>query len=332
MNLLQLFRVETLDARFVSKSSHPLPGTQASKWKTGEYYAYALAFATIPFFMFKSVYDVSQPSHPSYKQYGHLLEDGWVPGRKVDNSDAQYRSFRDNIPYMGMVLVAHPLLRRVYDKFFSSEPEKAGNGDARLNRRITYDLLFAAIFSIALHGVSALKVLLILWVNYQIATRLSKSSVGPATWTFNIAILFANELCHGYQFADVFSLILPTQTTLAGQQTGEGWGEWLDSHGGLIPRWEILFNITVLRLIAFNFDYLWSLDRRASSPIEKKNLDLANLSERDRVNIGAHISDFTFRNYLAYVLYSPLYLAGPIVNFNDYISQCRYPLATTSRQ
>ncbi|KAI7067857.1 hypothetical protein KC352_g42880, partial [Hortaea werneckii] len=103
MNLLQLFRVETLDARFVSKSSHPLPGTQAPKWKTGEFYAYALAFATIPFFMFKSVYDVSQPSHPSYKQYGHLLEDGWVPGRKVDNSDAQYRSFRDNIPYMGMV-------------------------------------------------------------------------------------------------------------------------------------------------------------------------------------------------------------------------------------
>ncbi|KAI7618385.1 glycerol:H+ symporter-like protein [Hortaea werneckii] len=332
MNLLQLFRVETLDARFVSKSSQPLPGTQASKWKTWEYYAYALAFATIPFFMFKSVYDVSQPNHPSYKQYGHLLEDGWVPGRKVDNSDAQYRSFRDNIPYMGMVLVAHPLLRRVYEKVFSSEPEKAGNGDARLNRRITYDLLFAAIFSIALHGVSALKVLLILWVNYQIATRLSKSYVGPATWAFNIAILFANELCHGYQFADVFSFILPTQTTLAGQQTGEGWGEWLDSHGGLIPRWEILFNITVLRLIAFNFDYIWSLDRRANSPIEKKNLDLANLSERDRVNIGAHISDFTFRNYLAYVLYSPLYLAGPIVNFNDYISQCRYPLTTTSRQ
>ena len=74
--------------------------------------------------MFKSVYDVSQPSHPSYKQYSHLLEDGWVPGRKVDNSDAQYRSFRDNIPYMGMVLVIHPLLRRIYDKFSSSEPEK----------------------------------------------------------------------------------------------------------------------------------------------------------------------------------------------------------------
>jgi hypothetical protein len=46
------------------------------------------------------------------------------------------------------------------------------------------------------------------------------------------------------------------------------WGSWLDSHGGIMPRWEILFNITVLRLISFNLDYYWSLDRRAESPLE----------------------------------------------------------------
>ena len=34
------------------------------------------------------------------------------------------------------------------------------------------------------------------------------------------------------------------------------------------------------------------------------------------------------RNYLAYALYSPLYFAGPIVTFNDYISQLRYPSAS----
>lgn len=110
--------------------------------------------------------------------------------------------------------------------------------------------------------------LVILWLNYQIATSLPKSCVGLATWTFNIAILFANELSHGYPFTSIASLILPPQTTAAGKQPPPNWGTWLDSYGGLIPRWEVLFNITVLRLIAFNFDYLWSLDRRASSPIE----------------------------------------------------------------
>lgn len=64
---------------------------------------------------------------------------------------------------------------------------------------------------------------------------------------------------------------------------------------------------------------------------KKKQLDPADLSERDRVSIGAKSSDYTFRNYLAYVLYSPLYLIGPIITFNDYISQSRYTLSSIQR-
>lgn len=61
---------------------------------------------------------------------------------------------------------------------------------------------------------------------------------------------------------------------------------------------------------------------------KKKQLDPANLSERDRVTIPAPAKDFTFRNYLAYVVYAPLYLTGPIITFNDYVSQLRYPAAS----
>lgn len=66
---------------------------------------------------------------------------------------------------------------------------------------------------------------------------------------------------------------------------------------------------------------------------KKKQLDPANLSERDRVALPAKPTDYTLYNYIAYVLYAPLYLTGPILTFNDYISQNRYPLpsVTTSR-
>ena len=37
------------------------------------------------------------------------------------------------------------------------------------------------------------------------------------------------------------------------------------------------------------------------------------------------MQDFSFRNYLAYALYAPLYLAGPIVTFNDFVNQQRFP-------
>ncbi|KAK4612821.1 Membrane-bound O-acyltransferase GUP1 [Fulvia fulva] len=352
MKLRHLYKVETLDTRFASSTGQALPTAQASKWPSPEYYAYYVVFITIVPAMIKAVCDVSVPSHPQYQHYEPLLDDGWIPGRKVDNSDSQYAGFRDNIPYMALLLVLHPLLRRAYEYLTVGKDAASANGtalngsatsvskdptqtaDTRLQSRVTFDLAFAMIFLLALHGVSAIKVLIILYLNYQVATTLPRQYVASTTWIFNIAILFANELCHGYKFSDIVAVTLPPTTTAADKANvapGDNWGAWIDTYGGLLPRWEILFNITVLRLIAFNFDHLWMLDRRASSPIEKKNLDPANLPERERTSTGARPSDFTFRNYLAYVLYSPLYLAGPIVNFNDYIAQCRYPLPSISR-
>ena len=282
MRLKDLYKVETLDTRFGAKDGTPIPGAQPSKWNTPEYYIYYLFFLTIPALMFKSVYDVSKPEHPQYARFEPLLSPGWIPGRKVDNSDLQYRGFRDNIPYMALLLVLHPLLRRAYDSFQSKGEMQYANGtkhrddnadsrvaNARMDRRIKFDLAFAVVYLLALNGISAFKVFTILYLNFQIATKLPRQYVSIATWVFNISIMFANELCRGYPLARLAAVLLPPQTMNAGN-TGshQNWGAWLDSYGGLIPRWEVLFNVTILRLIAFNFDYLWMQDRRSSSPVE----------------------------------------------------------------
>jgi hypothetical protein len=287
MRLLDLYKVETLDVRFQSPSSQPHPSARPSKWKTWEYYLYYAIFLTIPILMFKSVYDVSKPEHPGYQHYEHLLSEGWIPGRKLDDSDSQYSGFRENIPYMLLVLCLHPILRKIYESLAGGPERNAGNPnvkrvdpETRLQSRISFDLTFAIIFLLALHGFSTFKVLVILYLNFQIGTALPKQYAGIATWTFNIGILFANELCHGYQFRDIAALILPAATTAVDGPVEVGWGEWVDSYGGLLPRWEILFNITVLRLIAFNFDHLWMQDRRAGSPIEVC-LSLSNVSTRE---------------------------------------------------
>ena len=200
-----------------------------------------------------------------------------------DNSDSQYAGFRDNIPYMTLLLVLHPLLRKAYNSFWRidsyTKPAPSNSrlsgltqglspsaaADARMEHRISFDVMFAVIFIFALHGFSALKVLLILYVNYKLATQLPKSYVPAVTWIFNVGVLFANELCHGYPLAQVAALILPSQTSASekGNQT-PGWAGWIDSYGGILPRWEILFNITVLRLISFNLDYYWSLGAPSS--------------------------------------------------------------------
>ncbi|KAK2744458.1 glycerol transporter [Onygenales sp. PD_40] len=369
--LRTLYSLDTLDTRFTVSANTPLravstsgnngeerrigggggsgknadllpPGASPSKWNTPEFYVYYVAFVLAVPMMFKAVVDVSREDHPSYSSYSHLLDEGWIAGRKVDNSDAQYATFRDNILYLALLVIIHPLLRRAIDRFFplstdaSSFSRHPGSkikndeasgydpvaADIRLKRRVTFDYYFALVFITALHGFSAPKVLAILAINYNIATKLPREKIPVATWVFNIGILFANELSNGYQYADIarlFSFGSSEENMLV------SWGKSLDGYGGLIPRWDILFNITVLRLISFNLDYYWSLDYRSASPIEKKQLDPSALSERDRVTIPAHPTAFNPTNYVAYALYSPLYLAGPIVTFNDYISQQRHP-------
>lgn len=290
-----------------SGADDTVKGASQPRWKSPEFIYHALVFFVAVPLMFKTAYDVSKrkdafalwralrtdgvriASHQNHNKFAPLLSPGWIPGRKVDNSDQQYATFRDNVPYLFIVMTLHPLLRRLFDSFYNSAPTSASdslpNGndsptgsasqshmaDGRLDRRISFDVGFSIVFLLALHGFSALKVLLILYINYTLATRLRKEYVPVVTWVFNIGILFANELGKGYPYSDMANVILPWSAppeTLAEKDPKGNWGTVLDSFGGLIPRWEILFNVTVLRLISFNMDYIWSLNRGSGSPIE----------------------------------------------------------------
>jgi protein-cysteine N-palmitoyltransferase HHAT len=138
-----------------------------------------------------------------------------------------------------------------------------------LEQRASFDFGWAFIFLGALHGFSAVKIILILYLNFSVATRLPRKYVPVATWVFNIGTLFANELSDGYKFGKMAAYIQPLES--GGLDSGNVFhasAAWLDSYGGIISRWEILFNLTVLRLISYNLDYYWSLDRRGGSSIE----------------------------------------------------------------
>lgn len=227
-------------------------------------------------------------SHPNYKKYSHLLSQGWIPGREVDNSDDQYSGFRDNLKYISLLVILHPLLRRPFVYIYhvlgrspATPPNDNRHGrsplglqieaDTRLHQRTSFDIIFSILLISALHGISAVKILLILIINFSLATQLPKKYVPAATWIFNVGLLFANELFDGYPLANVAKVFLPWSTTPGssiGSEPNMNWGAMLDSYGGLLPRWGVLFKITVLRLISFNLDYCWSLDRSQGSPVE----------------------------------------------------------------
>jgi len=201
---------------------------------------------------------------------------------RKDVTDTQYRNLRKNLPYLAALLVFHPLLRRLYNSFTHGAnlsngevrptPEEA---DRRLNQRASFDFGYAVLYLLALHGVSAFKVFTILYLNYNLVTSLPRKYIPVAAWVFNVGILFANELGHGYRLREVASAVLGFFSGGVVNESNSSliaWGGWLDSYGGLMSRWEVLFNITVLRLISFDLDYYWSLDRRDYSPVEVRPL------------------------------------------------------------
>ncbi|KAK7750097.1 glycerol transporter [Diatrype stigma] len=332
----KIYNIDTLDTRFTTPSTVPYKTViesrddsaaasreraakwnvrtpPPSRWKTPEFYLWYLIFFPAFPAMYWVIYTASRAD--------------------INTSSPRdgSRAARCNMPSMIALLIFHPLLRRLYNAVVhrvNSAKESVRptleEAEQRLNQRLSFDFGFAIIFLLALHGISAFKVLAIIYVNFQIATALPRKSVPVATWIFNVGILFTNDIYKGYRLGDMAAWITnsPSQPSLVGAGSAlVAWGRWLDSYGGIMSRWEILFNLTVLRMISFNLDYYWSLDRRSYSPLE---LDPSSLSERDRITTPAPSADYSFRNFVAYAVYAPLYLTGPILTFNDYVSQCRY--------
>ena len=140
---------------------------------------------------------------------------------------------------------------------------QAPAADARLKQRVAYDLVFALLLICILHGFSIVKILIILSVDYLIATKLPRSYVVPMTWIYNVFVLFANELCKGYSYTSIANVTLPFTVW----DPNSNWGTFCDERSGLIPRWEVLFNITILRLISFNMDCYWSGGREGGATL-----------------------------------------------------------------
>lgn len=96
----------------------------------------------------------------------------------------------------------------------------------------------------------------------------------------------------------------------------------------------------MLRLVSFNLDYIWAFRIRKSQGV-RKTISSYNHSvietpcfpfhqfqqvttaanERNRTIMPHPEAVYNIWNYITYVLYPPLYIAGPIMTFNDFMWQ-----------
>ncbi len=107
----------------------------------------------------------------------------------------------------------------------------------------------------------------------------------------------------------------------------------------------------MLRLISFNMDYYWACTQPPNTPplgndkvsrarclppcpspaslttllISQAVTPSTSVTDRQRVSTPHPASSYSIPLYLAYALYPPLYLAGPIITFNSFLSQLVAP-------
>lgn len=216
----------------------------------------------------------------------------------MDNSDVQYSQFRNQLPLLFMVACIYLLASRIYRSLINKKPKELYQA---------YFYLFASILVLtALHGTSCVKILVIITSSYHIGRLTGSSYWNPIlTWTFNLIVLVLNEYYKGYTFE---SIGLPS----------------LDQNRGLMPRWHVFFNFSMLRLVSYNMDYYWQLKKPRT---QYHNLvgDDDFTTDKERIGVPCHSIDYNYFNFLTYILYTPLYICGPIITFNDFISQIKSP-------
>ena len=374
------FSVEAVDARikpdadYIKRQKGALEadtdlkdGRRAPRplWGTLEFKFYYVAFALVVPLMLKTAVDAaSERNTLNYPRFQHLLSQGWLFGRMVDNSDAQYRFFRDNLLLLTQLMLAHLALKRVV--LYCCH--------GRLSVR-NFDCLCGLGFLVAAHGANSLRILLHMGVMF-VGVRLLRKHRHAATaftWCYGIGALFLNDRYRTVPFASVASVLAPLDSAFK----------------GIIPRWDVFFNFSLLRIISYNLDYLERLysqlqfqgttvsspqsededmygtaagsavngtsvqrpndeldddDIQINKPVFKKSGSVARLqtideagkdgppNERARLTFPHHIQEYNLANYTAYVLYTPLFIAGPIVTFNDYLCQTQRRLPSITRE
>lgn len=84
----------------------------------------------------------------------------------------------------------------------------------------------------------------------------------------------------------------------------------------------------MLRLVSFGLDWHWAIQASSSSSStststsnDQSSPEGAELNPRSRCSNSRSLDQYSFLNCLIYVLYPPLFIAGPIMTFNDFTSQ-----------
>ncbi|CAL9098871.1 unnamed protein product [Musa textilis] len=273
------------------------------QWELGFLLLYAAAFYAI---VIDRSLHLSSSNYVSFLFYHYEtlrgLRPGWISGRLNDISDAQWRNFRENLPILTVVLGFFTIVANILRYWYNLK-----------GRGMSFIWILTSLSYLSyLHGACVGYIISIGSLNFFMAKVFARSKYYLGMlWVFNLAILIVNRIFEGYSFS------------LFGQQLA-----FLDNYRGTF-RWHICFNLVILRMISYGCDYHWSYKKPYFD--QKKHMQRCNICSSGKTcyfslqERSIHGDKYSFSMYLCYLIYAPLYIAGPIVSFNAFAAQMDMP-------
>ena len=227
----------------------------------------------------------------------------WFANRIVDLGDSQLRTFLFQLPLLVIVSAVFVILRKLLQKV-----------DNSLNAQLWYYVIFGLGHALYLHGGGILFLISMIAFNYILVILFIRTRGFPLiTWFFNLSFLLITEYYHGYKFAWI----------------SESLG-YLDGYQSVMD-WNRVNNLILLKVISFQMDYYWKLTNRITLTHEKHRVKCDECAESIhclKFRMESHANNYSFMSFVAYMFYPPLYLAGPTITYNAWISQVQIPQQT----
>ena len=356
-SIVQFFSVQTLDSRIkpdlelirrrrifvisskdevgssspaVTVSRNPMissNGPSPPLWSTWEFRIYYLAFIIVIPLMVKAALATSSESNPNYYKFSGLLSHGWILGCKIDNSDVQYKFFRSNFLLLVALILLQTVLKKIVVEFGKTS-------------KISFDFACGLVFVCFMYGINSVKLLTHAFIFFTLVHSLKRKRLTAAfaIWSYGIFALFINQRIKSFPFNNIAIILSPMD-------------QW---YKGIVPRWELFFNFTLLRLLSYSMDFLERWDEQLSPPpsidyegrqpeFRKSSSGSALqtiyesgkngvLEEKERLVAKHHIQEYNFVNFIAYITYAPLFLVGPIITYNDYLYQSKNKLPSLTKK
>lgn len=217
-------------------------------------------------------------------------------GWEVDLGDSQWKSFHNNFFLLAVVAVALSGVNALIRAFAPDISLK------------WVRLVSGLVILFVQHGLHGFIIIFLAGISFSISWLAAGTFLGPyAVWASGLFILTFKEsyrlLPHpGWSFLRVF----------------------FDRRYGGMHGWQFAANFLILRVISFGIDLHRTRTAIMRIGDEKREEIVVGQSVKDEDRVSpAKIAEYDFVHFMTYVVYAPLYLAGPIVSFQDFIQYDR---------